>query len=89
VNTGAVVEYGFEFTNQGKSDLIIRNVKASCGCTATNPEKTLLKPGETSKIGIKFNTSGRKGLQRKTVTIVANDPKKTTTYLSIQGFVRE
>jgi hypothetical protein len=89
VAVGAKVEYGFVFSNGGKSDLIIRDVKASCGCTAINPEKTLLKPGESSKIGIVFNTTGRKGQQRKSVTVTANDPAKPTTYLSIQGFVKE
>ncbi|HOW26796.1 MAG TPA: DUF1573 domain-containing protein [Bacteroidales bacterium] len=88
ITSGSNVVYDFVFTNEGKSDLIIRNVKAGCGCTATNPEKTLLKPGENSKIGIVFNTSGRTGHQLKSVTVIANDPKKPVTMLNIEGFVK-
>ena len=89
ITTGSNVVYDFVFHNEGKSDLIIRNVKAGCGCTATNPEKTLLKPGESSKIGIVFNTSGRTGQQHKSVTVIANDPSKPVTMLKIEGYVRQ
>lgn len=89
ISSGFQVEYSFAFRNEGKSDLIIRNVKAGCGCTATNPEKTLLGPGETSKIGIVFNTAGRNGLQHKTVEVIANDPAKPSTVLTIKGYVRQ
>ena len=89
IATGSKVVYDFIFSNMGRSDLIIRNVKAGCGCTATNPEKTLLKPGESSKIGIIFDTSGRTGHQQKSITVIANDPKKPVTMLNIEGYVRQ
>lgn len=88
VTSGTKVTYSFGFKNIGKSDLIIRKTKASCGCTATNPEKTLLKPGESSNIKIVFNTSGRKGTQHKTVTVISNDPKHFQKILHIQGKVK-
>jgi|AntAceMinimDraft_17_1070374.scaffolds.fasta_scaffold00162_2 hypothetical protein len=87
VKTGEKVLYSFVFKNQGKTDLIIRKVKTSCGCTATNPEKTTLKPGESSKINISFNTRGRSGNQHKTITVICNDPNKSTTVLSVKGKV--
>ncbi|MFC2111470.1 DUF1573 domain-containing protein [Bacteroidota bacterium] len=88
VTNGTKVTYNFEFTNEGKSDLIIRKTKASCGCTATNPEKTLLKPGESSFIKIVFNTSGRKGTQHKSITVICNDPKNFQKILHVQGKVK-
>ena len=81
------MNYSFEFTNTGKSDLIIRKTKASCGCTASNPEKTLLKPGETSNINISFNSTGRTGSQHKNVTVITNDPVNFNTVLNIEGEV--
>jgi hypothetical protein len=39
----------FEFKNTGTTDVVITNVKASCGCTATDYTKTPIKPGETAK----------------------------------------
>jgi len=88
VTTGTNVTYNFEFSNQGKTDLIIRKAKASCGCTAIQPEKKTLKPGESSKIKVVFNTRGRKGAQHKTVTIISNDPKNFQKILHIQGTVK-
>lgn len=77
----------FTFKNKGKSDLIIRKIKASCGCTATSPEKDVIKPGEPSFIKVTFNTGGRRGKQRKTITVITNDPKQSTTRLKIEATV--
>jgi len=86
---GDKVECTFTFKNEGENDLVIRKVKASCGCTATNPEKTLLKKGEESKITATFNTSGREGKQYKTVTVITNDPSNPTITLNLQGNVEK
>ncbi len=37
----------FEFKNTGKTAVIITNVHASCGCTATDYTKTPVQPVET------------------------------------------
>ncbi len=84
---GDKVACSFIFINEGKSDLIIHKVKASCGCTATSPEKTTLKPGESSKINATFDTAGKSGKQYKTITVVTNDPKNATLMLTIEGMV--
>jgi len=86
---GDKVECIFMFTNEGKSDLIIRKVKASCGCTATNPEKTTLKPGEKSRINATFNSAGKEGKQYKTITVISNDPANPSTLLTIEGTVEK
>jgi len=86
---GDKVECTFVFRNEGENDLIIRKVKASCGCTATNPEKTVLKKGEESKINATFNTAGKSGKQYKSITIISNDPVNSTTMLSIQGTLEQ
>ncbi|WP_051312966.1 DUF1573 domain-containing protein [Sporocytophaga myxococcoides] len=87
VKAGSISETEFEFTNTGKQDLIIRKVKASCGCTAGTPEKTLLKPGEKSKIKVTFNSAGREGAETKTVTIYSNDPQGSNQTLTIKAKV--
>ena len=87
VKQGAKIYHDFEFTNTGKKDLIIRKIKASCGCTIVTPEKKVLKKGETSKINVLFNTSGRKGPQHKTVTIITNDPQNQSVLLHIEGAI--
>ncbi len=87
VKSGELVNYSFKFTNTGKSDLIIRKTKASCGCTASSPEKTTLKQGESSNINITFNSAGRTGAQHKNVTVISNDPVNYNIILNIEGEV--
>lgn len=80
-------EHDFVLTNEGKSTLFIRKVKASCGCTAVQPEKRQIEPGESVKIKTVFNAAGRRGNQNKNVTIITNDPKRSNLILRIKGEV--
>lgn len=85
VKEGTNVFYRFELINTGKSDLVIRKITSSCGCTTSNIDKTLLKPNENCFVSASFNTGGRSGEQQKTITIVTNDPKNPTIILSLIG----
>lgn len=76
----------FKLTNNGKSDLIIRNVKASCGCTAVKHEN-VIKPGQTIDLTVEFNSRGKRSRQNKSVTVITNDPKTPTTVLRVMGNV--
>lgn len=87
VREGETVTYKFLLRNEGKRDLIIRSTQASCGCTATHPEKTTLVPGEETFVGIEFDTRGRKGTQHKTVSIFTNDPRRSSAVLHIEGSI--
>ncbi|MBN2745096.1 MAG: DUF1573 domain-containing protein [Bacteroidales bacterium] len=87
IGTGALVTYQFKFKNTGKSDLIIRKTKASCGCTAIAPAESVIKKGKSSYIEVKFNTTGYQGQQKKTVTIITNDPKNHEITLTLTGEV--
>ncbi len=84
IKEGSKAEYNFEFSNTGKTDLIIRRTKAACGCTSAKMEKTTLKPGESSKVNIVFNSRGYKGKKRKSITVICNDPDHPTTMLFIE-----
>ena len=79
------VECDFVVTNNGTDQLIIRKVKASCGCTAANPAKTVLEKGESTSIHVSFDPRGKSGKQQKTITIISNDPKKSNTLLRISA----
>ena len=83
---GEIVSYAFHFTNTGKSDLLIADVSASCGCTATKYPKEPVKPGEEKVIEVTFDSSGREGYEYKTVTIAANT-QPNTTVISIKAQV--
>ena len=81
------VSHDFVVTNEGKDKLIIRKVKASCGCTAVTPEKTVLEKGETTKIHVVFDPRGKSGRQNKTITVTTNDPKQSSVLLRISSNV--
>lgn len=89
INEGETVKTKFVFSNSGKSDLQILKTKASCGCTAGNPLKTMLKPGESSEIDVSFNSTGKKGDQMKQVTVITNDPSQPSIKLNIKAKVNE
>ncbi|TVR70700.1 MAG: DUF1573 domain-containing protein [Marinilabiliales bacterium] len=84
---GETAEHSFLFTNTGESELIIRAVRSGCGCTAIDPEKTLLQPGDTSSIGAVFNSRGLRGRQSKTITVITNDPRNPVVVLRVTGEV--
>jgi hypothetical protein len=87
INQGDKIEHDFAFSNTGKSDLIIRKTRGSCGCTVGTPEKSTLKPGESSKIHVTFNSAGKSGQQSKTVTITCNDPANSSAVITLTGKV--
>ncbi len=87
INQGTRSTVAFEISNEGNAPLIIRKTKASCGCTASQPEKTELAPGESTKINVTYNSAGKSGQQRQSVTIIANDPANPTSRLNISANV--
>jgi hypothetical protein len=80
---GVKKEYTFELTNKGKSNLIIRNVRSSCGCTAVSPAKNVIGPDEMAPVKVVFDSTGKKGRQSKTITVITNDPRNPTSTLRI------
>lgn len=78
---GQVVSTSFEISNSGSADLAINNVQASCGCTAAQPDKKVLKPGEKTAIKVEFDSANRFGPQDKSVYVMTNDPKNPNLLL--------
>lgn len=75
----------FKFTNIGDAPIIIKNVKASCGCTVPKtPEKPVM-PGETGQIEVEYDTK-RLGKFGKSLTVFSN-AKTATKTLKIKGFI--
>ncbi|SDC92541.1 DUF1573 domain-containing protein [Williamwhitmania taraxaci] len=87
ITEGTPVEHEFVFTNKGKTDLIIRKVKASCGCTTVNPDIKIVKPGQSSSIKASFRTDNYSGRQTKTITVISNDPKNANVSLRLTGSI--
>jgi len=81
------VEHDFILTNNGRSDLYIRKVTASCGCTAVQPSKTVIPPGVSTVIKVLYNTQGRNGADKKAITVITNDPRRPKVILWIKAYV--
>jgi hypothetical protein len=80
INEGDMVETEFLVTNDGEVDLIISDAKGSCGCTVPEPPKEPIKPGASAPIKVTFNSQGKPGEQKKTVTLTTNTEKGYETF---------
>lgn len=68
---GIPVKHKFEFTNTGKSNLIITNVQKTCGCTVTSWTKEPVPPGGKGYVEAQFNAA-RPGAFNKAITVQSN-----------------
>lgn len=82
---GKEVTHKFYFENIGKSDLIIRKIKAGCGCTPFISTNRYIKPGEKSFVEVTFKSKNRRGRQHKFITFISNDPINHTIKLEVIG----
>ena len=71
IKQGANGDSEFTFTNTGAAPLILSDVKPVCGCTIPEWPKHPIKPGESGKIVLHYDTK-RIGAFSKSVTIFAN-----------------
>ncbi len=81
----------FKFTNAGKSDLLIRQVRSSCGCTAVQqgPLNVGIKPGQSSSIKATFNSGSYNGKVTKAIYVYTNDPKYSEVVLMLNADVQQ
>jgi hypothetical protein len=77
----------FTIKNSGNDTLFIKNVSASCGCTAAMASRNVVPPKSTSMLNVTFNSEGYGGRVHKTVTIESNDPISLTQKVNITANV--
>lgn len=84
-------EVEFKFTNAGKSDLILRNIRSSCGCTAVQQgnQGVGIKAGQSSSIKATFNSGSYKGKVTKAIYVYTNDPKNSQVVLMLNADVEQ
>jgi hypothetical protein len=84
---GQTVTHNFIIVNTGGDLLKLGQVISSCGCTAAEPEKNELNPGESTTLKVEFNSIGRAGKQVKQISLVSNDPVNPRIKFVISGNV--
>ena len=73
IKKGSEVEVTFRFKNTGDKPLVIKDVKAGCGCTVPEKPTEPFSPGKEGTIKAKFNSVGQSlGEHMKNVTVYAN-----------------
>ncbi|MBL0052782.1 MAG: DUF1573 domain-containing protein [Bacteroidetes bacterium] len=72
IKSGEAVTHEYTFTNTGKEPLVITSAAGSCGCTVPKYPQNPIKKGESGVITVTFNSTGKQGMQDKTVTIQSN-----------------
>jgi hypothetical protein len=75
------VSHTFTFKNTGSTPLVIESASAMCGCTVPEWPKEPIAPGESGKLSVEFDPTGKMGQQSKQVTIRANTQPEITQLL--------
>lgn len=74
---GEKVAHTFKFKNTGGVDLIISDASSTCGCTVPTWPKEPIKPGQTGKVEVVFDSTNRSGANHKQVKILTNAQPNT------------
>ena len=72
ITEGEKVACVFSFENTGTGHLVIASATTSCGCTVPAFDSKPIAPGKTGNLEVVFDTSGRNGMQTKTITVKSN-----------------
>lgn len=86
IKQGDKVTHDFDFVNTGKEPLVITQASGSCGCTVPLWPKEPITKGSKATIHVEFNSTGKMGMQDKTVTITSNS-KSGPKILHLKGNV--
>jgi len=90
VMQGTVADHTFELNNDGTEDLIIKQVKPTCGCTVAQVQVENesgevvdyvfgdpIVPGRKVHVPAKLHTKNKSGHQTTRINIFSNDPRGT------------
>ena len=73
VREGQIVKHAFSLQNEPDKTLTIKDVHTSCGCTASEIKKKALSPGESTEIGVSFNSKGYSGEVKQFIYVNTDD----------------
>ncbi len=86
---GDKVAVAWTLENRGSADLVIKKTKSSCGCAVLEiaEKDKIIRPGRSLKLKVVFDSTRRRGFQKKYVTIMTNDPSEPNLKLEFQANV--
>lgn len=71
-------------TNEGKVDLVIRKLEATCNCAMPTLKKTVIPPGEEAELIVKVDPQHAIGTMRQQIRLVSNDPSCPLKHIDIK-----
>jgi uncharacterized cupredoxin-like copper-binding protein len=86
---GKTVQHNFIIKNHGDAPLQIKQLSASCGCTAAKSSSSLIAPGRSAEIQVSFDSSNFNGTVEKTVTMTTNAGKIPSYTFKLEGNIIE
>jgi len=89
VSQGKKVQHNFVIRNSGDAILQIKELNASCGCTAAKPSSSLIPPGKSAEIQVIFDTANFSGKVQKSVSVVTNAGRSPNFTLNLDGNIVE
>ncbi|MCU0650803.1 MAG: DUF1573 domain-containing protein [Candidatus Omnitrophica bacterium] len=87
VRTGEVLSHDFIIRNDSDKDMNITGTTTSCGCTVSEIKKSLLKPGESTKVTVKLDTKGYTGAVQQFVYVNIDSLDKPVIRLTVKARV--
>ncbi len=90
VRQGEAVAVVFDIENRGDEDIVVQSVRTSCSCTVSRElteDERRIEPGETLSLGVTFDSRGRKGQQKRDITVNTNDPIEPRLKLFLEADV--
>ncbi|MDD5108108.1 MAG: DUF1573 domain-containing protein [Candidatus Omnitrophica bacterium] len=69
VKSGKVLKHDFLFKNETKNVLKILSINTSCGCTASQADKKILAPNESTTVNVIFKSEGYSGAVKQSVYV--------------------
>ena len=87
VKQGDKLTKTFVLKNEGMSPLEIRKIHSSCPCVQARMETMTIGPGKSGELQVVFDTTGRRGMQQKSITIYSNDPRGSVQRITVKTVI--
>jgi len=88
IEEGKYAKHTFTFINEGDRPLLLKDVKPTCGCTASEWTKEPISPGHTGIVTAVFNSRGYAGRSFfKSISVITNQNENAQITLFIKGKV--
>lgn len=84
---GESMSHEFPFRNGGDGPLILTMGSSTCKCTIGDLEKSILQPGEETKIKLTWTPKAQSPDFSQSATIITSDPMRSEVQLAISGKV--